>query len=77
MLLPVVLMMAKAIVDIVIDDEDNRVQQVFDVIGNPFIALLIAVFVAMFTFGRGSGMDRAGITKSIAETRCPRSPASC
>src|SRR6187200_1369299 len=67
-LLPVVLMMAKAIADIVIDDEENRVQQVFDVIGNPFIALLIAVFVAMFTFGRGSGMDRAGITKSIGDS---------
>ena len=40
-------------------------QQVFDVIGNPFIALLIAVFVAMFTFGRASGMDKDGITKSV------------
>jgi GntP family gluconate:H+ symporter len=70
-LLPVVLMMAKAIVDITIDNEDNRVRQVFDVIGNPFIALLIAVFVAMFTFGRGSGMDRAGVTKSIGESLPP------
>ena len=70
-LLPVVLMMAKAIADIIIDNEDNRVQQVFDVIGNPFIALLIAVFVAMFTFGRGSGMDRAGITKSIGDSLPP------
>jgi GntP family gluconate:H+ symporter len=70
-LLPVVLMMAKAIVDIVIDNEDNRLQQVFDVIGNPFIALLIAVFVAMFTFGRGSGMDRAGITKSVGDSLPP------
>ena len=64
-LLPVVLMMAKAIVDIVIDDTENRVQQVFDVIGNPFVALLIAVIVAMFTFGRASGMDRAGITRTV------------
>ncbi len=69
-LLPVVLMMAKAVADIVIDDDTNRVQQVFDVIGNPFIALLIAVLVAMFTFGRGSGMDRAAITKSV-ETSLP------
>ena len=58
-------MMAKALVDIIIDDEENRVQQVFDVIGNPFIALLVAVVVAMFTFGKASGMDRAGITKSV------------
>lgn len=69
-LLPVVLMMAKAIVDIAIDDDTNRVQQVFDVIGNPFIALLVAVIVAMFTFGRGSGMDRATVTKSV-ETSLP------
>jgi GntP family gluconate:H+ symporter len=70
-LLPVVLMMAKAIVDIIVDNPDARVQQIFDVIGNPFIALLIAVFVAMWTFGRGSGMDRAGITKSVADALPP------
>ncbi len=64
-------MMAKAIADIIIDNEDNLVQQIFDVIGNPFIALLIAVFVAMYTFGRGSGMDRAGITKSIGDSLPP------
>lgn len=69
-LLPVALMMAKALVDIVIDNPDNGVQQVFDVIGNPFIALLSAVVVAMFTFGRGSGMDRATVTKSV-ETSLP------
>ncbi|MCW2827611.1 MAG: gluconate transporter [Marmoricola sp.] len=64
-LLPVALMMAKAIVDIAVDDSTNSVQQVFDVIGNPFIALLAAVIVAMFTLGRASGMDRAGITRSV------------
>ncbi len=64
-LLPVILMMAKAIVDISVDDPEQRVQQVFDVIGNPFVALLIAVVVAMFTLGRASGMDRAGITKTV------------
>jgi GntP family gluconate:H+ symporter len=69
-LLPVALMMAKALVDIVIDDPANRVQQVFDVIGNPFIALLVAVVVAMFTFGKASGMDRVAVTKSV-ETSLP------
>jgi GntP family gluconate:H+ symporter len=69
-LLPVALMMAKAVVDIVVDDDTNRLQQVFDVVGNPFIALLAAVIVAMFTFGRASGMDRAAITKSV-ETALP------
>ena len=58
MLLPVVLMLGKAIVDIVVDDPENGVQQVVDVIGNPFVALLISVLVAMLTFGVGTGMDR-------------------
>ncbi|MCW2818874.1 MAG: idnT, partial [Marmoricola sp.] len=64
-LLPVILMMAKAVVDITVDDPEQRLQQVFDVVGNPFVALLIAVVVAMFTLGRASGMDRAGITRTV------------
>ena len=70
-LLPVALMMAKAIVDIIIDDPENGVQKVFDVIGNPFIALLISVFVAMFTFGRASGMNKETITKSVSDALPP------
>ena len=70
-LLPVALMMAKAIVDIIVDDPDNGVQKVFDVIGNPFIALLISVFVAMFTFGRASGMNKEAITRSVSDSLPP------
>jgi GntP family gluconate:H+ symporter len=70
-LLPVVLMMAKALADIVIDDDKNKVQQGFDVIGNPLIALLVAVVVAMFTFGRASGMDRAAISTSLSSSLAP------
>ena len=58
-LLPIVLMLAKALADIVIDDADNLTQQIFDVIGAPFVALLIGVLVAMVTFGAGVGMNRA------------------
>ncbi|MFD7077161.1 GntP family permease [Nocardioides sp. NPDC059952] len=64
-LLPLVLMLAKAIVDIVINDPENQIQQVFDVIGSPLVALTIAVIVAMFTLGRGSGMDRRQIAKTV------------
>jgi GntP family gluconate:H+ symporter len=70
-LLPVVLMLGKAILDIVIDDTDNTVQQVGDVIGNPFIALLISVLVAMLTFGVGTGMDRRRISESVAAALPP------
>jgi GntP family gluconate:H+ symporter len=65
-LLPVVLMLGKAVLDIVIDNPDNTVQQVGDVVGNPFIALLIAVLVAMFTLGRTSGMNRKVVSETVA-----------
>ncbi|GAA1140157.1 gluconate:H+ symporter [Nocardioides aquiterrae] len=70
-LLPVVLMLGKAVLDIVIDDPENTVQQVGDVIGNPFVALLIAVLVAMFTFGVGTGMDRSAISRTVADSLPP------
>lgn len=62
-LLPVVLMLGKAIAEIFIENDDQIVRQVLDVLGTPVIALLIAVVVAMFTLGKGSGMDRETIAK--------------
>ncbi len=64
-LLPVVLMMGKAIADIAIEDEDQLFRQIFDSLGTPLIALLIAVIVGMFTLGRGAGMTRDEITKAV------------
>ena len=64
-LLPVGLMMGKALVDIFIDDSTNTLRRVFDLLGTPLVALLIAVIVAMFTLGRGSGMDRVMIGKTV------------
>jgi GntP family gluconate:H+ symporter len=69
-LLPVVLMMGKALADIIVDDEGDLFRRILDVLGTPVIALLIAVIVAIFTFGRGAGMDRDDITKSL-ETSLP------
>ncbi|MFI5623078.1 GntP family permease [Nocardioides sp. NPDC051685] len=70
-LLPLVLMLAKAIVDIVVNDPENQVQQIFDVIGYPLVALTIAVVVAMFTLGRGAGMDRREIAKTVEQSLPP------
>ena len=75
-LLPVVLMLAKALTNIVIDDPEDPVQQVFDVIGAPFMALLIGVLVAMVTFGRerrhGPGAARGvGVVLAAADRRDP------
>ncbi|WP_193613406.1 gluconate:H+ symporter [Nocardioides lijunqiniae] len=70
-LLPVMLMMGKALADIIIDDTENGVQRVLDVIGTPVVALLIAVIVAIFTFGRGAGMNGEAVAKSIESSLPP------
>ena len=74
-LLPVALMLGKALVDIFIDDETQWFRQIFDILGTPLMALLIAVIVGMFTLGRGAGMTRDQLTMAI-ESGCRRSPAS-
>jgi len=64
-LLPVVLMLGKAVADIFISNEEDGVRQVLDVLGTPLIALLIAVVVAMFTLGTGSGMTRRQVSECV------------
>ncbi|MGE0219821.1 GntP family permease [Mycolicibacterium sp.] len=70
-LLPVGLMMAKALVDIFIEDESNIVRQTFDVLGRPLMALLIAVIVGIFTLGRGAAMTRDQIVSCIESSLPP------
>jgi GntP family gluconate:H+ symporter len=70
-LLPVVLMLTKALADIVIDDPEDGTQKVFDVIGNPFIALLVGVLVAMLTFGRNVGMSRDTLSDTVTTSLPP------
>ncbi|MFI9807021.1 GntP family permease [Streptomyces sp. NPDC052301] len=64
-LLPVVLMLAKALVDIVVDDPANTTQRVFDVIGSPLIALLTAVIVGFFTLGRPAGFSKERLQQTV------------
>ncbi|MDT5264017.1 MAG: gluconate:H+ symporter, GntP family [Mycobacterium sp.] len=64
-LLPVVLMLGKALADIFIDDKTQWLRQILDTLGTPLIALLLAVIVGMFTLGRGAGMTREQLTKCI------------
>lgn len=70
-LLPVVLMLIKALVDIVVDDPENTVQRVADVIGAPLIALLAAVIVGMFTLGRAAGFTRDRISSTVEHSLAP------
>ncbi|GAA4926299.1 GntP family permease [Streptomyces coeruleoprunus] len=70
-LLPVVLMMAKALVDIVVDDPENGVQRVTDVIGSPLVALLAAVLVGLFTLGRAAGFTKERISTTVEKSLAP------
>ncbi|MEJ8278539.1 SLC13 family permease [Pseudonocardia spirodelae] len=63
-LLPVVLMMGKAVGDISFA-EGHPVRAALDFVGTPLVALLLSVLVAMGTLGAGSGMTRTGIMGSL------------
>jgi GntP family gluconate:H+ symporter len=56
-LLPIVLMLARAIGELTLD-KGNHLRNALDVLGNPPVALLIGVLVAMWTLGKRAGMDR-------------------
>ncbi|MBM7170315.1 gluconate transporter [Streptomyces sp. G44] len=70
-LLPVVLMLAKALVDIVVDDPEATVQRVFDVVGSPLVALLAAVIVGMFTLGRAAGFTKDRLSATVEKSLAP------
>ncbi|WP_135454591.1 gluconate:H+ symporter [Mycobacterium sp. DL99] len=70
-LLPVALMMGKALVDIFVDDKSHLLRQTFDILGQPLMALLIAVVVGMFTLGGGAKMTRDQIVKCIESSLPP------
>ncbi|MFC5959757.1 gluconate:H+ symporter [Streptomyces pratens] len=64
-LLPVVLMLARALVEIVVDDPESGVQRVFNVIGSPMIALLASVLVGIFTLVLPAGYDKSRISQLV------------
>ncbi|MFE5767831.1 gluconate:H+ symporter [Streptomyces sp. NPDC056485] len=70
-LLPVGLMLVKALVDIVVDDPANGLQRVTDVVGSPLIALLAAVFTGMFTLGRAAGFTKARLATTVEKSLAP------
>ncbi|WIM98999.1 gluconate:H+ symporter [Actinoplanes oblitus] len=56
-LLPIVLMLARGVAELTID-KGNDVRDVLEVLGQPVVALLFGVFLAMWTLGHRVGMDR-------------------
>ncbi|MFG2824602.1 gluconate:H+ symporter [Kitasatospora sp. NPDC048365] len=70
-LLPVVLMLGKALADVVIDDPKAPVQRVFDFVGSPLIALLAATLLAMLTLGRAAGFSKDRISQTVGGSLGP------
>ncbi|MDQ6850047.1 MAG: GntP family permease [Actinomycetota bacterium] len=71
-LFPVVLMLLKALADIVWDTEEKNKARVFlDFIGEPLVALFLAVLLAMVTFGYAVGFDGKAIADRIGASLGP------
>jgi GntP family gluconate:H+ symporter len=72
-LFPVVLMLSKGLADIIWTDTDDptTARTVFDFIGEPLIALTVAVLLAMVTFGYSVGMTGTAISGRIGASVGP------
>lgn len=70
-LLPVVLMLGKAFADVIAPDSEALPKSVLDFLGTPVVALGLAVLVGMVLLGRGGGMDRKAISKSLESSLPP------
>ena len=72
-LFPVALMLAKALADIIwnADKHPPMARIVFDFIGEPLVAMTLAVLLAMITFGYAVGLDGPKISSRISASVGP------
>ncbi|GAB2981657.1 GntP family permease [Amycolatopsis acidiphila] len=69
-LLPVVLMLAKALSDL-LAASGNEVRRVLDFVGDPLVALLLTVLLGMFTLGRAAGFTRDRLSSTVGDSLGP------
>ena len=69
-LLPVVLMMGKALADI-FALKGTAVRSILDFLGEPMFALLLTTLLAIFTLGKVSGMNRDAMSDSVGAALPP------
>lgn len=69
--LPVLLMLADAITKIVVSDKNATSRKLFDLLGNPTVALLIAVLFCYFFLGLGSGMSSQRASNTLGASLPP------
>lgn len=70
-LLPVILMLGLFFADLLIHDKASRLKHVLDFLGNPPVALLLSVLVAMFTLGRPAGFGRERMSEVVGAALPP------
>lgn len=63
--LPVMLMLIDAVTKLLVTDEDNGVRKLFDLLGTPIVALLIAVIFCYFALGLATGMTKIQVSDSL------------
>ncbi|MEV0945166.1 gluconate:H+ symporter [Rhodococcus sp. NPDC049939] len=64
-LLPVVLMLGKALADVIAPGSEATAKILLDFLGTPVVALGLAVLAGIVLLGRGGGMDRRAIASSL------------
>ncbi|PWJ56484.1 gluconate:H+ symporter, GntP family [Quadrisphaera granulorum] len=64
-LLPVVLMLLRAVVELVPGSEDTLLRTVTDLLGAPLVALLVSALAALVILGTGTGRDRATLSRLV------------
>jgi GntP family gluconate:H+ symporter len=69
-LFPILLMLGKAAVDLVLP-AGHPARTLFEFIGNPLVALLLAVILSMFTFGFTLGNDTGTVGKLLGDALPP------
>jgi GntP family gluconate:H+ symporter len=69
-LLPVALMLGKALADVAFD-KAAPVRALMDFLGAPLMALLLAVIVAMFSFGYLRGFSRKAVSDLLGQSLAP------
>jgi gluconate:H+ symporter, GntP family len=69
-LLPVVLMLGKAVYDIAVNSTGTSTSAL-DFLGTPLIALLITALVAIVTLGRGAGLSMSELADSVSNAFPP------
>jgi GntP family gluconate:H+ symporter len=69
-LLPVFLMLLKTMVDIALPD-GHAMRNLMDFVGNPIVALLAALLLALYTFGIARGFSRGQVLKFVDQSLAP------